>query len=917
MSVGTRHFGAKWWKFDFHNHTPKSDDYGKGPEQVVLKGRSPREWLLDFMRAEIDCVAITDHNSGEWIDPLKEELLILNYEAPTGYRPINLFPGVEISVNGGVHIIALFDPTVGGSKVISLLSKCGFPSEYYGKTDACTQKSCSEVIELIQQEGGIPILAHADEDSGLFKEQSGVTLRQSLRAEGLLAMELIDPQYSLPSTYLELKLSLASVIGSDSHHPTSVGKRYTWVKMESPSLEALRLALHDGEDGVRRSDTYSTDPNQIGSRFYLRRMTVSKGQKIGNGQVFTVELSPWLTTLIGGRGSGKSSILDFLRIVLARTDGMPHQVKTEFDEFSRVPRNRGESGMLRSDTTIRLELVKDGRDMALIWKSNGSWTQEELDSNGSWIPAGDVGDIVKRFPLRIFSQKQLYEMTKQPDVLLDLIDEQWPKRIWLEKRQSNIEKWLNNRRDIRQTEKDVASVVQTRVDLEDVKAKIRIFEDSGNKDVLNHYQSAQTTKQTLESKGLALVTAKNNFATTVRQLPKIALEDELRTALGQESSDSLQLVLSEYETLRNSLDALEAKFDTLADKWTSTVAGVPWKTEYDATAQRYEELKCQLQEAGGTDISGYSKLIEQRTELEAKVKGLGEHESKLAQLRESGAKLLLEIEEHERQLRVERKRVIANWPQPTTGERVRVTLQDLGNLVAAETQLRQLIRKTGEEFANDIYRANDDGVATGLLAQLIDQTPAQDRWTKLESIRSVLCEATSTDAKGLDRRFARHIEQLRVNTPEDLDRLAVWTPEDRLKLELVKANGTIEDIETGSAGQRTAGLLSLVLSLNDSPLLIDQPEDDLETRLISSLVVSSLRQRKQDQQVIVVTHNPNIPVNGAAEQIVEMRFVNGQISKGAMGALQQQDIRRAVCEVMEGGKEALDKRYYRISRALS
>lgn len=66
--------GARWWKFDFHTHTPASDDYGKGSNQRELKKISPKEWLLNYMRAEIDCVAITDHNSGAWIDPLKQAL---------------------------------------------------------------------------------------------------------------------------------------------------------------------------------------------------------------------------------------------------------------------------------------------------------------------------------------------------------------------------------------------------------------------------------------------------------------------------------------------------------------------------------------------------------------------------------------------------------------------------------------------------------------------------------------------------------------------------------------------------------------------------------------------------------------------------------------------------------------------------
>ena len=918
MSAGTRHYGAKWWKFDFHNHTPKSDDYGKGPNQAALKARSPREWLLDFMAAGIDCVAITDHNSGEWIDPLKEELVKLDAEKPAGYRPITLFPGVEISVNGGIHILALFDPEVSGSKIIGLLSKCGYEGQP-GKMDHCTRSACADVIELIQQKGGIPLLAHADADSGLFKdEKSGVTLKQSLRADGLLAMELIDPSYSLPAVYSELKLRLASVIGSDSHHPTSVGTRYTWVKMESPSLEALRLALHDGEDGVKRFDIPSAaDPNNTGPRFYLRRLTVSRGQKIGNGQDLTLEFSPWLTTLIGGRGSGKSSVLDFLRIILAKTDGMPPDVKKEFDDFNRIPRNRGDLGMLRPETLVRLELVKDGRDIALVWKSDGSWSQEECDASGTWNAAGDVGDIQKRFPLRIFSQKQLYEMTKQPDVLMNLIDERWDKRTWLEKRQTLTQKWLQNRREVRQTEKDIATVAQTRADLEDVKAKIRIFEDSGNKEVLNDYQAAQSVKQALDAKVVELRVEATSISDISEHWAVVELEEALKDALGKESSEALQLILNEYEAIKVKLIAIAADAKALGEKWNSAFAAIPWKAKLNATEKKYEDLKNQLQKAGGADISGYSKLVEQRADLEAKVKKLSEHESALGKLREAGAKLLQEIDEHERLLRTERKQVIANWSQQTTGERIRVTLQDMGNLETAEEQLRQLIRKPGEEFANDIYRSIEGGGANGLLAQLIEQTDVPNRWAKLEAIRTVLRDATFADSQGLDRRFSRHLDQLRLNTPEDLDRIAIWTPEDRLKLELVKADGSVEDIETGSAGQRTAGLLGLVLSLDDSPLIIDQPEDDLETRLISSLVVSGLRQLKQDQQVIVVTHNPNIPVNGAAEQIVEMRFATGQIRTGAMGALQRQEIRRAVCEVMEGGKEALDKRYYRISRALS
>jgi len=907
--------GARWWKIDFHTHTPKSDDYGRGPDQAALKAKTTREWLLDYMQAGFDCVAITDHNSGQWIDPLKEELAAMDEQKPAGYRPLTLFPGVEISVSGGVHVLALFDPATRSDKIVRLLSKCEFGGAE-GETEDCTRKSCSEVIEIATEEGGIPILAHVDGPAGVFQVQRGVTLRQTLRSEGLLATEVVSPSYVFPGTYSELRLKLASVVGSDAHRPNEVGTRFTWVKMESPSLNALRLALHDCEDGVKRYEVSRASPNEIGHRFHLRRMIVSNGQKTGNGQSFEIQLSPWMTTLIGGRGSGKSSVLDFLRIALGRTDGMPPEVEKEFNNFNRIPPSRGDLGMLRTNTAIRLEFARDGREIALTWR-NGAWTQEELDGNGQWLAGGDPGDVPRRFPVRIFSQKQLYEMTKQPNVLLNLIDDRWDKRAWLAKRDALLSQWLRVRREIRQTVKQLASIAQSRAELDDIKAKIRIFEDSGHKAILSRYDSVQTTRQSLDSKTKAFSDASSGFAEFCKELPTIQLEQTVAEAIGKESVEPLETVLADFEGLVSKLQQIEKEFDALTERWSKALDTIPWKSVFDSTCEKYEKLKIALREAGGTDISEYSSLVEQRRALEEKVNRLSEHERTLTALGSEETTLKGDLDAHERLLRTERQSVISCWIQPGEGEQVRITLEDMGDLESAESGLRQLIRKPGEEFANDIYRSYDDGRSAGLLSELIEKTEPQNRWQKLVDVRSTLLEASGTDPKGLDRRFGRHLEQLRVNTPEDLDRLAVWVPEDKIKLELLQRNGTPENIEMGSAGQRTAGLLGLILSLDDSPLIIDQPEDDLESRLITSLVVTGLRHLKQKQQVIVVTHNPNIPVNGAAEQIVEMKFYSGQIRIGSMGALQNAEIRRAVCEVMEGGKEALDKRYFRISRALS
>lgn len=96
--------GSRWYKFDFHNHTPASHDY-------KIPDISPREWLLAYMKQHVDCVVISDHNSGAWVDVLKGELENMSRDASTGdlpeFRPLTLFPGVELTATGNVHILAV------------------------------------------------------------------------------------------------------------------------------------------------------------------------------------------------------------------------------------------------------------------------------------------------------------------------------------------------------------------------------------------------------------------------------------------------------------------------------------------------------------------------------------------------------------------------------------------------------------------------------------------------------------------------------------------------------------------------------------------------------------------------------------------------------------------------------------------
>ena len=119
-------------------------------------------------------------------------------------------------------------------------------------------------------------------------------------------------------------------------------------------------------------------------------------------------------------------------------------------------------------------------------------------------------------------------------------------------------------------------------------------------------------------------------------------------------------------------------------------------------------------------------------------------------------------------------------------------------------------------------------------------------------------------------------------------------------------------MEQGSPGQKTAALLAFILSYGNEPLVLDQPEDDLDNHLIYDLIVTQLREINQKRQVLVVTHNANIVVNGDAENVIALDVKSGQTRIVTQGTLQDVSVRNEICKVMEGGKTALAERYRRI-----
>ncbi|MBM4044428.1 MAG: ABC transporter [Planctomycetes bacterium] len=918
MSVDWNWPGARWWKFDLHAHTPASDDYGKGPDQVALKQRTPKEWLLDYMRAGIDCVAVTDHNSGAWIDLLRNELHRLRNESPPGYRPLWLFPGAEITVHGGIHILALFGPGSTASDIDSLLGAVHFPSDKKGGSEDCTQKSATEVVDEIVGAKAIAIPAHVDEARGLFG-LPGTTLQQVLKCREMVAMEVCNASAAKPQLFASEKVTWTEALGSDAHHPTgpkSPGSHFTWVKMGEPTLEGLRLALLDGPLSIKRSDQFSGAPNVHG-HLAIESLTVKKARYLGReDKPFECRLNPWLNSIIGGRGTGKSTLLEFTRLTMRRQDEIPEGLREDLKKYQEAYESRKDEGLLTEETQLVVTYRKDNARFRVQWSHDGH-VEPILaeDSDGSWQPA--QGDVSQRFPLRIYSQKQVFELARQPRALLRIIDDaaEIKHREWQERWDQLESGFLALRAKIREIEAGLAEEPRLRGELDDVQRKLKVFEQAGHADVLKAFQRRRRQLRGIEQweEGWA------GHGDRIRDLASQLSPADLDVSLFDSAEKSDAKCLVDVNAVREQLDgicdklrAIAIEADEVAVSWKQTREQSVWLSTIKDALDKYEQLRVQLERAGAGDPSEFGRLVQQRQALEERFKDFGSRREALKGLEKKARQSLQQLRDHRRELTRRRAAFVKSVLSGNSYVSIQVLPYDSRESV--EDEFRELINRGQGGFEKDIGKPDsEEGLLSSLYRGYMPTSPRgpEEFEQRLERLRGYLRSVRQGDGSSVrDSRFATYIRNL---APENLDRLDCWFPEDSLEVSYsVGKGGEFKPVRQGSPGQKTAALLAFLLSYGEEPLVLDQPEDDLDNHLIYELIVTQLRESKQKRQVVVVTHNANIVVNGDAELVIALDVRDGQTHKVCEGCLQEAHVRDEICRVMEGGSEAFELRYRRI-----
>ena len=351
-----------------------------------------------------------------------------------------------------------------------------------------------------------------------------------------------------------------------------------------------------------------------------------------------------------------------------------------------------------------------------------------------------------------------------------------------------------------------------------------------------------------------------------------------------------------FEQLDRDLERIAKELDQALRRADQGVAAVraEWETRKKNVQTAYEKILRELQKSR---IDG-EEFIRLRRQIEG-----------LRPLRER-QDLVQRVEKEQSD---GRRALLAEWEDFKAGEFRR--LDRAAKKVNRQLRDKVQVEVTAAGDREPLFRILRDEIG-GRLSEAIESL----RGTRDLSLTQFV-EGCRTGTEGLNKSFGI--------TPAQADRLAKAEPAVLMRIEELDLPPTTairlntaptgyppawQALEDLSTGQKATAVLLLLLLESDAPLIVDQPEDDLDNRFITESVVPRMREEKQRRQFIFSTHNANIPVLGDAELIVglaasgEAEHGHARIAPEHMGSIDARPVRELVEEILEGGKEAFERR---------
>lgn len=919
--------GAHFYRCDFQVHTPRDLNWsGTDAVNDVERNSYAEELILACRQKGLGAIAITDHHDFAFFPYIKKAA---DRELDESGKPIPeeskivVFPGLELTLTApNCQALLILDAAFPENLLQSVLTTLAISPaspvhSKHANVQRIPQTVFHDLTDLYEKLNGLDHLRGrfivfpnvTDNGHGTMLRSGFANFYKSMPCVGgytdgpvsnfgtgnLSIVSGENREYGFKS------IAVFQTSDNRRRDHSDLGRYTTWVKWSEPTAEALRQACLAKES--RLSHTDPELPN-----LWITSMSVSNSKFLGRVEI---EFNQQYNAVIGGRGTGKSTILEYLRWGLC-----DQAVEDIFSDVAAVETKRKK---LIDDT-----LLKFNGEVIVMFSLNGvkhivkrnSKTPEILFKVGDGAFASTTEKEIRNlFPTQAYSQKQLSSIGVRVEELKRFVE-------------LPIEKALDEiRSDIRDTEAKIrtaygdlirkkeieAEVVKYNLEVTSLTSQLSTLRD-GLKGLPNTDRDLIRQK-TLYDNEEVIIESHGNELTRIRGLVH-TLKNDLGAGSGDQGSalpvQNPELVkaikekyAAKYQEIRDQVNVLSDLFEATSitdlgsalEKWTALKKN--FDVAYGQAKAKASANQQQLQQIQGVEkrVSDIQKL--QMTNRNA-ISALGNPETAYADLRAKWNSL------HTRKIDA-----LDGQCQKFSGlsnGAIRANVKGGLDIESLKQRLkvafagRSIREQKIEDLCLRVVRAPNVMIAW---AQVLDDL---EKLALHRAAASAVLPATpELDASG----FVQNDKTRLVNGFDSKKwlELSVSELEFNPVFEYCTNKDTSEYITfaDASAGQQATALLSVLLNQEGAPLIIDQPEDDVDSKM-SRDIVERIWKAKNRRQLIFSSHNANFVVNGDAELVICCDYVRagdqtgGQIK--AMGAIDNPGIKDEITTVTEGGKEA-------------
>lgn len=921
--------GAHFYKCDFQVHTPRDAQWSGGEAVTDAERKAYAEELIQACRTKgLGAIAITDHHDFVFFPFVKkaaqDEVDDSGAPIPDDNKII-VYPGMELTLTApACQVILLLDANFPENLLHSVLTALAIsPAPVADAKHATVQRVPQNVVsdlgDLCEKlnshshlRGRFIVLPNVSETGhGTMLRTGFGNFYKSMPCVGgytdgpianfgkgnLSIIQGKNRDYGFKA------IGVFQTSDNRKRNHDDLGKYSTWVKWSEPTAEALRQAC------LAKESRLSQDDPQL-PNIWVTSLSVSASKFLGSVEL---DLSQQYNAIIGGRGTGKSTILEYLRWGLC--DQPAEDVDS--DNVQKKRKSLIDNTLQKFDGEVHVTFLLNG--VKHIIKRNSKKQEILLKIGEADFVQTTEQEVRNLLPIQAYSQKQLSSVGVRIEELKRFVE-------------LPIKQTLDQiRSDIRDTESKLRIAYGNLIRKREIGAEVNKY----NVEIASLTEQLKGLRDSL--KGLSKVDQ-----AIIDQKAKYDNEETIIENLQNELSNAEEHV----ETLKSALDGdLDEEDDDLKIENEVLIKGIrnQFSSRFADINKKVAALTGIFEEASlktlNDEIEKWQKFKEafgkKYEAVKAKAKVNQQQLNQIQQLEKRIAEL--------KKLQIEKRNALTALGNP---DKTYKELREKWD--KAHTQKISAIEKQCIQFT-----ALSKGLIKAEITESLDTDSLTQKFKlafaslniKEEKIEKIChCLATAKDPLAMWNAILSELEKLALHTvggPDGMpdtselvkcgfvetERVRIATGFDSGKwidLSVVELQfnptflyctnqETKEYIEfaDASAGQQATALLTVLLNQDGAPLIIDQPEDDIDSKL-SPDIVRQIWKAKSKRQLIFASHNANFVVNGDAELVACCDYVkagiqtNGQIK--AVGAIDNSVIKEEITLVTEGGKEAFKLR---------